>query len=372
MNSNCYVCNNTVFKPILKTRPSMSSDGKTVDIEIFKEECENCGTVRSYDVSFLSDFYNNSYNLNTENNDPQYIYNNVAMLKSEMHFEWIQKLIGNDIKSIDSIIEIGCGSGNLLNLFDAKNKYGVEPSHEAAKYANKIANVRNVSYEDISDEEKYDLILSTCVIEHTIDPNDFLKKKWNIAKENSIIIIGAPIQDSDSFDVYFLDHLHHFTTNQFIHLCRKNGFEVERFEVGYKCITTIGYFILRKGKFTSDVLTYEKNRNFYTSHNWIFNLNTFLENNKGKNIVAFGYGETSFFYQTYTNLNSYVNHFIDDVKAKSKEDVSSVEDAISSGILNDSFLVLLANPHYHDFLKKKFEGVSNLQFYSPFSNTISS
>jgi SAM-dependent methyltransferase len=370
MNVNCYVCNTIFFKPILKAIPSMSSDGQTVNIEILKEECQNCGTVRSSDISFLTDFYNNFYKLNIKNNDPQYVYNEESMFKSQMHFEWIEKLVGERIKDANSMIEIGCGSGNLLNLFDVKNKHGIEPSKEAAEHAFKIANVRNISYEDILDQEKYDLILSTCVIEHTIDPNDFLKKNWNIAKENSLIIIGVPIQDSESFDVYFLDHLHHFTTKQFIYLCQKNGFEVEKYEVGYKCITTIGYFVLRKRTSISDVLAYEKNINFYTSYNWISNLNIFLENNKEKNIIAFGYGETSFFYQTYTNLNSFVNYYIDDVKANTEENVISIEDAIQSNRLKNSILILLANPHYHAFLKKKFEGVYNLEFYSPFSNII--
>lgn len=371
MNVNCYVCNTIFFKPILKAIPSMSSDGQTVDIEILKEECQNCGTVRSSDISFLNDFYNNFYKLNIVNNDPRYIYNCESMLKSEMHFEWIEKLAGESIKDADSIIEIGCGSGNLLNLFDVKNKYGVEPSIEAAVHANKIANVRNISYEDISDQEKYDLILSTCVIEHTMDPNDFLIKTRNIAKEDSLVIIGLPIQDSESFDVYFLDHLHHFTTNQFIYLCQKNGFEVEKYEVGYKCMTTIGYFFLRKRISSSNILTYEKNKNFYTSSNWISNLNTYLENKKEKNIIAFGYGETSFFFQTYTHLSSYISYYIDDVKAGTVENVISTEYAIQSNILKNSILILLANPHYHEFLRKKFEGVDNLEFYSPFSNVIS-
>lgn len=351
----------------------MSSDGQTVDLVIEKEECQNCGTVRAADISFLTDFYKNYYKLNTFNTDPQYIYNNVAMPKSKMHYEWIETLVKQKINDATSIIEIGCGSGNLLNLFRIKNKYGVEPSEHAALHANKIANVRTCGYEDILNEEKYDIILSTCVIEHTTNPNDFLQKQWHLAHEGSTVIIGLPIQDTESFDVYFLDHLHHFTSQQFIYLCRQNGFTVDKFEIGYKCMTTIAYFILSKNIMPQKTITFQKNENFYTSNQWITNLNTFLTNNKNKQIVAFGYGETSFFYQTYTNLNLAVNCFIDDVRVGSKTNdskVISVADAISGGILKNSYLVLLANPHYHEFLKKKFIGAENLMFYSPFSNQI--
>lgn len=371
MSIPCYVCGKSSFTEVLENTPSMSSDGQIVDLTIRKQECSNCGVVRSSDVSFLNDFYKNYYKLNVVNNDPLYIFQGEKTPKSKMHLEWITKLIGNEINKCSSILEIGCGSGNLLSLFDIKDKYGVEPSKEAAKFANKVAKVRNVGYEDISNDEKYDLILSTCVIEHTIDPNDFLQKKWHIANEDSLIIVGVPIQDSESFDTYFLDHLHHFTTKQFIYLCQKNGFHVEKHEVGYKCMTTIGYFVLRKKTVELNELSYEKNQNFYTSNQWITNLNEFLESHKEKNRIAFGYGETSFFYQTYTNLNSVVSLFIDDVKAKTEENVISVEEAINKNILKDGFLILLANPHYHEFLKIKFEGIDNLKFYSPFSNTIS-
>jgi SAM-dependent methyltransferase len=351
----------------------MSSDGQTVDLVIEKEECENCGTVRAADVSFLTDFYKNYYKLNTANTDPQYIYNNVAMFKSNMHYEWIESLAQQQINNATSIIEIGCGSGNLLNLFTIKNKYGVEPSQHAALHACKIASVRTCGYEDILNEEKYDIILSTCVIEHTIDPNDFLQKQWHLAHEGSTVIIGLPIQDTESFDVYFLDHLHHFTSQQFIQLCHKNGFIVNKFEIGYKCMTTIAYFILSKNSTKVNAISFQKNENFYTSNQWITNLNLFLNNNKHLQIVAFGYGETSFFYQTYTTLNSVVTCFIDDVQAGLKingSKVITVSEAISSGILKNSYLVLLANPHYHEFLKNKFIGIKNLTFYSPFSNQI--
>lgn len=367
----CYICNHKTFRPILKTKPSMSSDGQTVDLIISKEECSNCGTVRSTDTSFLPNFYKNYYKLNATNNDPQYIYKGEIVAKSKMHFEWIEKLVGNELQGIKSIIEIGCGSGNLLDLFNIKNKYGVEPGTEAAKHAAAVAKVRNMSYEDIAAEEKYDLILSTCVIEHTVDPVGFLKKIWTIAQENSLIVIGLPLQDTEGFDVYFLDHLHHFTSKQFIYLCQKNGFTMEKFEIGYKCITTIGYFVLRKKNSRINLLVYEKNKNFHTSEVWIANINNFLHTHTSKNIVAFGYGETSFFYQTYTSLKSSVTVFIDDVKAKTAENVISVADAINSGLLNGSILVLLVNPHYHNFIKKKFETVPALKYYSPFSNTLS-
>lgn len=358
------------FNPLLKTSPSMSSDGQTVNLTISKEECKLCGTVRSADVTFLGDFYRDYYRLNVFNTDPLFIYNGVGMLKSKMHYEWIERLIGDEVDKFENVIEIGCGSGNLLGLFNCKKKHGVEPSKDASFHASKIASIRNIGFEDISNEEKYDLILSTCVIEHTINPNEFLAKKWNIASEKSTIVIGVPVQDTESFDVYFLDHLHHFTCKQFIYLCENNGFTVEKYEVGYKCMSTIAYFVLRKKPVLKQSITFEKNWNFYNSKIWIDNLNAFLDKNQSSNMLAFGYGETSFFYQTYSTLNNMAMYFIDDIKAGVNENVIRVSEAIDKGLLGECYLIFLTNPHYHDYLKKQFVRVKNLKFYSPFSNQL--
>jgi SAM-dependent methyltransferase len=370
MSINCYVCNSTNFNEIFNAFPSMSSDGQTVEIPIVKEECLNCGTLRSTDVSFLGKFYSSYYKLNTSNLDPTYIYNGIAQPKSEMHYEWITKLCGNELKSYNSIIEIGCGSGNLLKLFTIPTKFGVEPSEKAAQHASLVANVRNIGFEQIYDEEEYDVVFSSCVIEHTVNPNEFLLKANSILNTNGLAIIGLPIQDAESFDVFFLDHLHHFTTNQFIHLCEKNGFEVEKWEVGYKCMATIGYFMLRKRLPTIKKLSYQKNLNFYLAQKWLKNLDSFINNNSSSRLVAFGFGETSFFFQTYSKINSMVMYYIDDTRAGSIEKVVDSTKAKELGLLDGSIIVLLTNPHYHSFLKEKLKGESTQRYYSPFSNEI--
>lgn len=371
MHLPCYVCGNTSMETVLDTTPSMSSDGQIVDFKITKEECLFCGTVRTKDISFLNNFYLHHYQLNVANLDPIYVYQEQKMPKSQMHLEWLYQLAEDKIVNAKSIMEIGCGSGNLLQLFPQENKYGVEPSAEAAAFASKIANVRNIGYEAIDAHEKYDLIFSSCVIEHTVDPNDFLQKNWQLAHENSTVIVGLPIQDVESFDVYFLDHLHHFTSKQFIHLCEKNGFIVENYAIGYKSMTGMGYFILKKGKKESEALQFEKNNNFYRSSVWVNNLNDFIDKqDNATSLHAFGYGETSFFYQTYSKINTVVQYYIDDVRANSKQNVISSLKAIEEGIVDNSCIILLANPCYHDFLISKFSSVSNIKFYSPFTNTI--
>lgn len=363
---SCYVCENNEFETVFNSKPSMSSDGQTVDINIHKQQCQQCGTIRTAEINFLNNFYENYYRLNIENTDPMYVYKGEKMLKSQMHFEWINKIA--DIDKCESMIEIGCGSGNLLSLFEIPNKFGIEPSKAAADHASKIASVQNIGFEELNNDRKYDFIFSSCVIEHTVNPNDFLQTIKNISKSESVIIIGLPIQDTESFDVYFLDHLHHFTANQFIHLCQKNGFKVEHFEVGYKCMLSMGYFVLSVGESELESLSFQQNKNLDISQSWIENMNSFLE--KTPEVFLFGYGETSFFFQTYTQVNKKNRIYIDDTRAHLAKNVITTEKALSDQLLNGKTLILLTNPEYHDFIISKFESVKNISFYSPFSNAI--
>lgn len=56
MNLACYVCGNNKFETVFNSKPSMSSDGQTVDINIHKEQCQQCGTILSAEINFLDSF----------------------------------------------------------------------------------------------------------------------------------------------------------------------------------------------------------------------------------------------------------------------------------------------------------------------------
>lgn len=372
---NCFICRASEFKRLISQSPSMASDGRTVDFKLEKEFCLNCGTVRTKDTSFLPDFYKTEYTLNTSDLDPNYIFEGKTYTKSQMHFDWISELLyrnGLNLTSAKTIMEIGCGSGNLLGLIPLAERFGVEPSGKAALHASKVGNVRNIGFEEIDDSEKYDIVLTSCVIEHTTNPNEFLNKIGNILVRDGFAIVGLPIQDNESIDVFFLDHLHHFSKNQFIHLCNLNGFSVLDFEIGYKCITTLGYFILKHSKsckdenFIKPVLKFEENVNYVLAKSYCSNLNKFLLKNRAQEIWAFGYGETSFFFQTYSQINLFSPKYIDDVRANDLNVFTTEQFRQMVSTEQQFCIILLTNPFYNDYIKAKFHGYENISFYSPF------
>ena len=121
------------------------------------------------------------------------------------------------------ILDIGCGDAvfiNMIYLMHNKKKlelYGIDSSSiaiEAAKIRNpnaifKVANVYNLPFED----NYFDIIVSSDVIEHILEPNKMLMEIKRTAKNNSFVIIGTPIKFTEfPFDKM---HSHEFFPNEF-------------------------------------------------------------------------------------------------------------------------------------------------------------
>ena len=95
------------------------------------------------------------------------------------------------------VLDLGCGLGYLISSLNTKYKYGVEPSSyacEAIKKNYKDINIFNLDADAISEiDETFDIIVAYHVIEHVIDPVEFLKTIKSKLKRNGKVIIGTPL-----------------------------------------------------------------------------------------------------------------------------------------------------------------------------------
>ena len=113
--------------------------------------------------------------------------------------EFCKKLKGND-----NVLEIGSGSGILLNLlsenFKDINFQGIEPFGEgfsSLNYLNSLSiengiSIKNIGYEELSSDNKYDLIFCINVFEHLNDWRNFLEKISFLLNENGKLIVLCP------------------------------------------------------------------------------------------------------------------------------------------------------------------------------------
>ena len=144
----------------------------------------------------LSIFLEKINSLNIKNSD---IWINEALFGFHHIKKFCKKLNKND-----NVLEIGCGSGILLNLlsenFKDINFEGIEPfgdGFSSLVNLNSLSRkngvcIKNIGYEELPINHKYDLIFCVNVFEHLYDWRNVLEKITFLLKKNGAIIILCP------------------------------------------------------------------------------------------------------------------------------------------------------------------------------------
>lgn len=128
-----------------------------------------------------------------------------------------------------TILEIGCGTGTLLNLLRKKNKvYGVDASKtgiEKAKSKNIESYLLDVNTAILPFADDYfDITICLETIEHLENPYHCLKEIRRVLKKNGQLLISIP--NPKMLHPYFYPSL--FTTNNFKQLLAITSFRVKK------------------------------------------------------------------------------------------------------------------------------------------------
>ncbi len=141
------------------------------------------------------------------------------------------------------ILDVGCGLGWLLSaLENSWEKYGIEISKFAMKFANKFGNIFNGSllkYECV--DNFFDVIVMHHVIEHMKNPILNLKKIKKILKSNGVLIIATPDFDSGCARRFGINyrllndktHISLFSNDSMHRFLRDHNFNIFRVEYPY-------------------------------------------------------------------------------------------------------------------------------------------
>ena len=121
-------------------------------------------------------------------------------------FSEISEILKKNQK-INSVLEIGSGSGILLNelktFFPHINFIGIDPNESGYHSYRQIYEsldkrefkVENVQIEKFSTKENFDLIFSINVFEHVKDWKKYIHQTSNLLNDNGLNIIFAPNYD---------------------------------------------------------------------------------------------------------------------------------------------------------------------------------
>ena len=194
--------------------------------------CDKCGFIFA-DIDDVQRSYNRYY---SEFN----IYSSISKLKktcyqkiSKQRVDFLEKFISKD----NSIIDIGCGGGELLIDLRKKNftnLYGLDPSFKAIEYLREqgiegsVGNIFDEVPEDLMG--KFDVVCCTAVFEHIYDLEGAIGKVCGYMKpESGKLYVDVPAIEGfekykESLPNYFnQEHINYFSLQSIDNLMGNNG-----------------------------------------------------------------------------------------------------------------------------------------------------
>lgn len=90
----------------------------------------------------------------------------------------------------ESILDVGCGTGTILESFPGKRRVGIETNPTAIKYASSKGLVTHPDVQSV--EGTFDVVLLMDVLEHVPDDVSFLKNVLKKVSAGGIAIITVP------------------------------------------------------------------------------------------------------------------------------------------------------------------------------------
>lgn len=181
--------------------------------------------------------------------DVKGIYNNYDYLSSSskalrIHYKkLVEKLINKfNVKPTDTVIDIGCNDGILINNYPSKFKHiiGVEPSKVIKKIKNKKMKLYNNFFNlKLSKKLKEEIncpkiITITNVFAHVDKLHDFIAGLSNIINSKSVVVIEVPylvhMIENGYFDLIYHEHLSYITLTSVKKLLKNTKLRLFDFE----------------------------------------------------------------------------------------------------------------------------------------------
>ena len=208
--------------------------------EIKKYQCLECAHIYT---GYIKNYLLEEHYESTRDSDQTLIYNTNENLSETFDnlVDWMLVKSKLDVKSVDKILDIGCGKCDLLKSFSTKFKstdlFGIDYSPQAKMFGEAIG-LNNIISGDLYSatfNNKFDIISATGVMEHQIDLSKFIEKIITLLNPEGYLLIEVPdsisilteredLQFKSMHDICNDEHLHHFNFSNLISFFNMHGF----------------------------------------------------------------------------------------------------------------------------------------------------
>ncbi len=287
--NKCDICgcdellNHSMGKDIIGFEDLTSANFRVTDKDygrcIETVKCGNCGLVQPKYILDSRDLIKLYANVDDES------YLSTSDIRGTSNYRQVIKLIDKFTKNRGSLLEIGAGSGGLLDILkhEFNHIHGVEPNKKFCQFAKERYGLvlDNIGYENISEDRKYDVILALDVIEHVVSVRHFMYKVLQLLTDEGIVILSTP--NKNSLTARLLGkkwwhirppHLYYLDKQSFNALMDATGFKIMKkvffywtFPVGYP-IECLQKLLFKKSYISLDKLTFRVKLNTFDS--WVY------------------------------------------------------------------------------------------------------
>jgi SAM-dependent methyltransferase len=240
--TRCDLCGASDARTIIhpKTGRALRSDRVLLPQDLHKIECIGCGLVRSGDAEApvtLGEVYLDEYSMSTEWEDHVFYTAQGPLQRSVAFADWLERAAGRyRWDRAKRILEIGAGAGTLLAELTSRYPESAFEGVEVNRAAAEIARRKGLRVADRLDDINgpFDLVLAVAVIEHVPSPARFLAAARRLLAPGGLLYLCQPTQDVSSYDLFFVDHLHHFASEHLRAYAGPIGFMEVALVVGHE------------------------------------------------------------------------------------------------------------------------------------------
>lgn len=224
---NCPICGENKYKLLDKMENFQffsDDENKAKQVDITNVQCKKCFAVYMNPCfskeGFMTLFEQAGMSYGSSEGRP------------DEQVNWLEKY--DLLKESSTVFDIGCGVGNFLSsLPNDMKKVGVDidkASIDLAKQKYKDIEFICSSFEELTYDNKIDLITMYHVLEHLTTPKETLNRLYELSNEKTRLVIEVPIIENgltnDINGFFGVQHLTHFSRKSFKNILNSSGWEI--------------------------------------------------------------------------------------------------------------------------------------------------